>query len=87
MFREIIQNADDAIATEVKIEFQTDDYVNNSTGATNSCCNGTIQDLDTTEVSFGVMLSSELVLNLIDSCPNGLFVMMVTALKTKIGNG
>lgn len=85
MFREIIQNADDAMATEVKIEFQTDYYANNSTGATNS--NGTIQDLNTTEVSLGVVLSSELVLNLTDSCPNGLFVMMVTALKTKIGNG
>ena len=82
MFREIIQNADDAEATEVRIEFQTSDYAINPAGA----MNGTTPDMNT-EVSFKVMLSSYLALKLPDSCSNGLFVTTAPPLETTIGSG
>lgn len=55
MFRELLQNADDARATKVVIEFQTEGYATHSAGA-NGKTNGittAIPDLLTTKVSSG----------------------------------
>ena len=56
VFRELLQNADDAEASEAQIEFQTSDYVKHS--ARTSEKNSTIPDLSTIRVSFRMVLSS-----------------------------
>jgi hypothetical protein len=50
-----LQNADDAGATEVQIEFQTSDHAEHSAGANAKVkrIDGTILDLNTIKVSFG----------------------------------
>ncbi|KAG1730664.1 uncharacterized protein EDB91DRAFT_1059251, partial [Suillus paluster] len=52
VFRELLQNADDARATKVLIEFQTRDYATHSAGANGKAngINGTIPDLNTTKL-------------------------------------
>ena len=89
MFRELLQNADDAEATEAQIEFQTIDYAKHSAGESCKASenDGTIPDLLTIKVSFGVVLSSKLALKHLNSCPNGLFAITASASKNKIGNG
>jgi len=56
VFRELLQNADDAEASEAQIEFQTSDYAKNS--ARTSEKSGTTPDLSTIRVSFRMVLSS-----------------------------
>ncbi|KAG0706642.1 hypothetical protein DFH29DRAFT_900607 [Suillus ampliporus] len=53
VFRELLQNADDARATKVLIEFQTSNYAIHSAGANGKAngINGTIPDLNTTKLS------------------------------------
>ncbi|OJA15596.1 hypothetical protein AZE42_08334 [Rhizopogon vesiculosus] len=53
VFGEILQNAANARATEVRIEFQTSDYTKHSAGANDEMngINGIIPDLNTTELS------------------------------------
>lgn len=53
VFRELLQNADDARATEIRIEFQTSDYAKHSAGANGKVngVNGTIPDLLNTKLS------------------------------------
>jgi hypothetical protein len=69
VFRELLQNADDARATEVQIEFQTCDYAEHSAGANDKAnglgVNGTIPNLNTTEVSSesGLVLPPKLALS------------------------
>jgi len=55
VFRELLQNADDARATEVQIEFQTSSYANDPAGANSkaNAVDGIDPDLNTTEVSLG----------------------------------
>jgi hypothetical protein len=62
VFRELLQNADDAGATEVQIDFQTSVYAEHSAGANGKAngINGTVPNLNTMEVSSE--LSSELIL-------------------------
>jgi hypothetical protein len=61
VFRELLQNADDARATEVQIDFQTSDYAEHSAGANGKAngINGTIPNLRETEVSSGLILTSK----------------------------
>ncbi|KAJ8581652.1 hypothetical protein M405DRAFT_938167 [Rhizopogon salebrosus TDB-379] len=51
VFRELLQNADDARATKVQIDFQTSDYAGHSAGANAKAnrINGTVPNLNTTE--------------------------------------
>jgi hypothetical protein len=57
VFRELLQNADDARATKVQIDFQTSDYADHSAGANGKAneINGTIPNLNTSEVSSGLI--------------------------------
>ena len=60
MFRELLQNADDARATEVQIGFQTSVYAGHSAGANGKAngINGTIPNLRETDVSPGLIVAS-----------------------------
>ena len=55
VFRELLQNADDAGATKVQIDFQTSDYAGHSAGADGKAngINGTVPNLNTMEVNSG----------------------------------
>ncbi|KAG1902668.1 uncharacterized protein F5891DRAFT_146977 [Suillus fuscotomentosus] len=60
VFRELLQNADDARAKKVLLEFQTKDYATHPAGANG--INGTTPGLAHNEGELGVVLPSELLM-------------------------